>query len=114
MTWAGIKKGDLVWVVEMFGERSQRIRKDCEVVSCGKKYITVVTPGAGWEIKFDSETGHGEYGQSVHTEASYKHKKKVLDAHRVLREVVHRGWRVPDEALFQAAEILKKAMEDWR
>lgn len=74
MTWGGLKKGDKALLVFCIGERGERV-ETVIVKSVGKKWIKTVNVHGYDERKFYADTGHGEYGYSVHT------KKTLADAH---------------------------------
>jgi len=104
MSWADIKRGDVVLVVDLLGEDRERVYRDCEVLSVGRTWITVQF-GAS-RTKFDAETGCGEYGLSVHTEESYQGSAERLDLIRKIRPTLWNS--VSLEKLRRIAAILEE------
>lgn len=104
MTWAGIKKGDTVLEVYAGGKRVTA----SHAKSVGRRWITT-TRGA----KYDAETGHGEYGYRVHTEASLAEEGLRTElCSRIRRAVDLYGGRLkymPLETLERVADLLDEA-----
>jgi hypothetical protein len=103
MTWGGIKKGDTVMVVDMFGEKRERVHEGCEVLSVGRRWITVQVGRS--RVQFDAESGHGEYAASVHTEETLKRAHEGRELLRKIRPVL---WEtVPVEKLRLIVAVLE-------
>lgn len=107
MTWGGIKKGDAV--LEVYGDRiggGQRARtRRAVAVAVGRKWITT-DRGA----KYAVNNGYGEYGWSLHTEATLDYTTRSEAAWSAIREAVSRETPgVSLEALEAFAAVIKAA-----
>ena len=102
MTWGGIKKGDRVLAVYDRGMRGERIA-ECVAISVGSKWIGTRSHG-----KFCADTGYGEFGWSLHTEATLDEKRRRDAALRTLDKSSVIA-RLPLDVLEQIADIITEA-----
>ncbi len=99
MTWGGIKKGDRVLAVYDHGMMAERV-VPCTATSVGRKWIGTHAHG-----KFCADTGYGEYGWSLHTDATLDEKRRRDAALRTLGKP-SAITRLPLEVLEQIAAIV--------
>lgn len=77
MTWGGIKKGDAV--IEVYGTTRYQHRA-AVATSVGKKWITVDSG-----TRYQADNGYGEYGWSLHTEATLDERNRRDRAESAIR-----------------------------
>ncbi len=88
MTWGGIKRGDAV--LEVYADRiggGQRMRTRHSVATAvGRKWITTAR-GA----RFAVDNGYGEFGWSLHTEATLDYATRSEAAWQTIRAAASRS-----------------------
>jgi hypothetical protein len=101
MTWANVKRGDVV--LEVYTGGRKRTISQGVVKSVGAKWITTARG------KYQACNGFGEFGMSLHTEATLADHDAREAALRTIRECTSFGDRgkVPTDALVRAAAILR-------
>jgi hypothetical protein len=103
--WGNLKKGDKAIQVYCLGERGEN-RHDVVVKSVGRRWITVADK-AGRKVKFAADNGYGEYGFSLHTEATLVEADRRNGALHTIRR--QRWDNVETDALIAVAKILDTA-----
>jgi len=80
--WGGLKKGDTAIEVCNLGEKGRETVSSTSVVSVGPRWITTQGRNGGPKTRYDRETGYGDFGSSLHTQATLANKRERIELRR--------------------------------